>query len=232
MNCDNYTILEDSAFVDKQVYKLDKISIVGRTYIRGDSTLVVGGPCWIRLSTNTSFKEYEHRSDSAIRANQLPPPDLLVNMTDSNFLDYVDEYLPKIDSLRTINVSGFINCLDISNRIDAYIFLGKKQITPSMYEYKNKFDSAFNIRFSMYNPLFFRTDAVDRTMIMFATKCEKYGYEPYHTDKSNKILNICEDIKDFYKSCPLKYKLLTETTKRKVLYIKRKIHFCPIYFFP
>ena len=231
MNCEIYTIFKDSAFVDKQVYKLDKISVVGRTYIRGDSTLVVEAHCSIALFSNIAFKKYEQLSDSAMKANQLPPPGLLVNMNASNFLDYVDEYLTKTDSLRTINVSEFINCLTISHWIDEYIFLGKKQITPSMYEYKNKFDSAFNIRFSIYSPLYFRTDKVDRAMATYAIKCEKDGYEPHHNDKQSKVLNICEDIKDFYKTCPIKYKLLTENVDRKALYIKRGIRLCPIYFF-
>ncbi|WP_291720049.1 hypothetical protein [Bernardetia sp.] len=221
MYCGKYTILKDSAFVYKQLYKLDKIYEHHRSYIRKDSTLVVerGGDCFIKLLTNAEFKEYMHVTDSVINLFKVYPPIIQGEIIYSDFIDYIKIYLPKLDSLMSINYSEMSNCISISNTLDKQIFLDKKQITPLMYEYKHKFDSIFNLQAINligydinigYSYSKIRTYQFDKIAFDFARMCKKIGYNSSSKNNSITEENVLEDIYNFYKSCPIKYNFLVE----------------------
>ncbi|WP_291728133.1 hypothetical protein [Bernardetia sp.] len=225
-------MLKDSAFVHKQVYILDKVAKEYRTYVKGDSTLLVESGCAIQVLSNVAYIKYRHKSDSLREVLDLVPLNIIDKKISYNeFINYVQEYLPKARNLRKTSRSELYNCILLSNIIDREIFFGKKKILPLLYDYKSSFDSTFNIQFQNHDYRFTFSKVIDKTLILYARKCKELGYKPYHYSKKDIVLNIVEDIKEFYRSCPLKYKLLVMETEMKLHGVKIYAVSRPLYFF-
>lgn len=250
-----YKLWQDSASFIKRGYKLDTTSKWEKwekVYFRHDSIFMIDYSGFTaRVFSKSEFEGYlkfankvrntrARVNESYKRLSTTPIPHKLKY---TRFIGYVEEYIDKLDSLNTIHHLQLYNCMTLSNIIDEQIFLKKENVTPLMQNYKIKFDSLFSIecrrRENEYEGRYLSVRDHDALFTRAVARYYEKGYKndgKKFSDMSYEegqalIDEMKNDMKEFYKTCPLKYELLQRERPPFWISVSLSASPHPIFFF-
>ncbi|AFM02883.1 hypothetical protein Fleli_0407 [Bernardetia litoralis DSM 6794] len=226
-------------FIRGNIYTLDSAQSTSDLIYIGKDSILLQHPVDTtlrRLFSKSSFEDYLDKRDSIWKETNIELRKLIpIRITYNQLIDYIKEYTPKLDSLSSIDHSELYNSITLCNIIDEQVFLGQKKVTSLLLNYKNKFDSSFNVHGRSFrvegggSP--YMSDKNSKGLMWYQAKYYKdRGYTSVSNVSNDSLLNIVYDIKEFYITCPLKYEFIKVKEKLPWIIMSYKHRMCPLFF--